>query len=195
MLFNANLNHSCTIFGTEPQGWDNRTDQDKIAARCGLAKNSGCRLVTNGEALLTAWNGTDSVQGYADILKNAGQVDSIFGDVHDAVNDVSDAIFYIDTITKDAKLATPLGVFANDCGLVPCVENVESRFALNSLQNIINNIQGLKMIFSVVKPIQILDLTIIYLTLARPNCHANAWRFNQCDRICDNAATIPLRNC
>ncbi|MBL4629728.1 MAG: imelysin family protein [Paraglaciecola sp.] len=147
LLFNTELNHSCSVFGTQPQGWDNRTDQDKTTARCGLAKIVAADLVTNGEALLTAWNGTDSVQGYADILKNAGKVDSTFSDVHDAVNDVSDAIFYIDTLTKDAKLATPLGIFANDCGLVPCVENVESRFAANSLQNIINNIQGLKLIF------------------------------------------------
>jgi predicted lipoprotein len=60
---------------------------------------------------------------------------------------VSDAIFYIEKFTKDAKLATPLGVFANDCGLVACAENVESRFAYHSLQNIISNIQGLNMIF------------------------------------------------
>jgi predicted lipoprotein len=63
------------------------------------------------------------------------------------VNDVSDAIFYIEKFTKDAKLATPLGVFANDCGLEACAENVESRFAYHSLQNIISNIQGLNMIF------------------------------------------------
>ena len=147
LLFNPNLNHSCTVFGTQPQDWDNRTEENRTAARCALAKIVAADLVSNGEELLTAWNGTATAQGYADILKNAGQVDSIFSDVHDAVNDVSDAIFYTDTLTKDAKLATPLGMVANDCGLVPCVENVESRFAFNSLQNIINNIQGLNMIF------------------------------------------------
>ena len=147
LLFNPNLNHSCTVFGTQPLDWDNRTQESRTAARCALAKIVAGDLVSNGEELVTAWNGTATALGYADILKNAGQVDNIFSDVHDAVNDVSDAIFYIDTLTKDAKLATPLGRVANDCGLIPCVENVESRFAFNSLQNIINNIQGLNMIF------------------------------------------------
>jgi len=147
LLFNPNLNHSCTVFGTEPQGWNNRTDPDRILARCKLAKVVATDLIDNSEELLAAWNGDASVQGYADTLKNAGDVNSVFNDVHDAVNDVTDAIFYIETFTKDAKLATPLGVFANDCGLTPCVDNVESRFAFNSLQNIINNIQGLNMMF------------------------------------------------
>ena len=147
LLFNPNLNHSCTVFGTDPQGWNNRTDEDRTVARCGLAKMAAEDLVSNTQELLTAWNGTANVQGYADILKNAGQQDSIFSNAQDAVNDVSDAIFYIEKFTKDAKLATPLGVFANDCGLVACAENVESRFAYQSLQNIISNIQGLNMIF------------------------------------------------
>jgi predicted lipoprotein len=147
LLFNPNLDHSCTVFGTDPQGWNNRTDEDRKVARCGLAKIAATDLVSNTEELLTAWNGTANVQGYADILKNAGQQDSIFSNAQDAVNDVSDAIFYIEKFTKDAKLATPLGVFANDCGLVACAENVESRFAYHSLQNIISNIQGLNMIF------------------------------------------------
>lgn len=147
LLFNSDLNHSCTVFGTQPQGWNNRTNEDRMTARCGLAKLVAADLVSNSEELLSAWNGTATEQGYAEVLKNAGQVNSSFNNVHDAVNDVSDAVFYIDTLTKDAKLATPLGVFANDCGLVPCIQNVESRFAFNSLQNIINNIQGLNMIF------------------------------------------------
>jgi predicted lipoprotein len=147
LLFNPNLDHSCTVFGTDPQGWNNRTDEERVAARCGLAKMAATDLVSNSQELLTAWNGTSTVQGYADILKNAGQQDSIFSNAQDAVNDVSDAIFYIEKFTKDAKLATPLGVFANDCGLEACAENVESRFAYHSLQNIISNIQGLNMIF------------------------------------------------
>jgi hypothetical protein len=122
LLFNPNLNHSCTVFGTGPQGWNNRTDADSSAARCRLAKLAAADLVSNSEALLTAWNGTTNAQGYADILKNAGQQDSMFSNAQDAVNDVSDAIFYVDKLTKDAKLATPLGVFANDCGLTPCAK-------------------------------------------------------------------------
>jgi predicted lipoprotein len=147
LLFSQNLDHSCTVFGTEPEGWNNRTEQDRQLARCEFAEIVAAEIVADGQQLVDAWQGDGAQSGYADILKNAGQPDSIFLDVHDAVNDVTDALFYIDTLTKDAKLATPLGLFANDCGLEPCVENVESRFAFNSLANVISNIEGLNLIF------------------------------------------------
>ncbi|MEP0357748.1 MAG: imelysin family protein [Paraglaciecola sp.] len=147
LLFNQNLDHSCTVFGTDPQGWNNRIDEDRAIARCNFAKVAAIELIANSQSLVTEWNGTSSEEGYADTLKDAGQIESAFADVHDAVNDVSDALFYVDTLTKDAKLATPLGIFVNDCGLVPCGENVESQFAFNSLDNILNNIRAINMIF------------------------------------------------
>lgn len=147
LLFSQNLDHSCTVFGTEPQGWSQLSEQERSSARCQFAQLAAQEIMNNADELLTAWEGDGSQAGFADTFKLAGQPDNVFLDVHDAVNDVSDALFYIDTLTKDAKLATPLGLFANDCGLEPCVENVESRLAFNSLANVISNIQGLNLIF------------------------------------------------
>lgn len=147
LLFNDNLAHSCTQFGTEPQGWNNRTDADRMAARCAFSQIVATDVVTNANELVSAWTGSNGQSGYAEILRNAGQPGSEFTDVHDAVNDVSDALFYIDSSTKDAKLATPLGVFANDCGLEVCVENLESQFAQHSLQNVLANIRALSLIY------------------------------------------------
>ena len=147
LLFNPSLEHSCTVFGTAPEGWNERTLEDRSLARCEFAKQVSTDLVDNADELLRAWSGEEGRPGYADVLKSAGQPDSEFSDVHQALNLVTDALFYIETLTKDAKLATPLGLFANDCGLAPCVENVESLYAQNSLDNIISNIQGLSMMF------------------------------------------------
>lgn len=147
LLFNPNLDHSCTVFGTEPQGWNARTEAERKAARCEFAELVATDIVTSSQALLAAWNGDNTNPGYANILKSAGQPDSQISDVHLAVNQVSDAMFYIDTFTKDAKLATPLGLFANDCGLEPCAENVESLFAYNSIQNVIQNIRAFNLMF------------------------------------------------
>ena len=49
-------------------------------------------------------------------------------------------MFYLDSSTKDAKLATPLGLFANVCGSQACPEAVESLFANNSVANVENNL-------------------------------------------------------
>ena len=144
ILFNDNLNHRCTQFGSEPEGWNDRTEQSRKVARCEYANLAALDLIDGAQLLVDAWQGN---QGYGEVLKQAGEPGSQFPDVHDAVNDVSDALFYIDTLTKDAKLATPLGLFANDCGLEPCVDNVESLFARHSLENVLNNIRGLRLLF------------------------------------------------
>lgn len=147
LLFNEDLNHSCTAFGTAPEGWDQRSDTDKKQARCQFAKLVAQDLVEQSTSLLLAWQGDNASQGYAETLKNAGLPGNTFTDAQLAVNDVSDAMFYADKFTKDAKLATPLGIFANDCGLQPCKENVESVYARHSLENIIANIHALNLLF------------------------------------------------
>jgi len=51
-------------------------------------------------------------------------------------------LFYLDSSTKDGKLATPLGIFANECGSTVCPQTVESKYSQNSLANILNNLIG-----------------------------------------------------
>jgi predicted lipoprotein len=147
LLFSDNLTHSCTIFGTEPQGWNNRTEQSRKVSRCEFAKTVSSDVVDSANELVAAWGGSASQTSYADVIKAAGLPGSDFTDANQAVNNFSDAMFFLGKITKDAKLATPIGLFANDCGLSPCAQNVESRFAMHSLQNIIANIQGFQLLF------------------------------------------------
>ncbi|MCM2678110.1 imelysin family protein [Echinimonas agarilytica] len=144
LLFNNNLDHTCTVFGTEPEGWNSRTEDDRRIARCEFAQLLSEDLNANASELLAAWQGTN---GYAAILKNAGSAGSPFADVHEAVNDVSDSLFYTDKQTKDAKLATPVGLFANDCGLSPCAQNTESQFAFHSFENIAANLEALLQLY------------------------------------------------
>ncbi len=143
-LFNTNLNHSCTAFGTAPDGWNNRPDDARMIARCHYSLIAANDLVENANVLVDAWQGSE---GYGEILKNAGQQLSDFTSALEAVNDVSDSMFYLTEVTKDAKLATPVGLFANDCGLSPCVENAESVYSDHSLQNIIANLKAFQTLF------------------------------------------------
>lgn len=144
LLFNSNLDHSCT--GTTfPEGWNGRTEQSRKIARCQFASEVATDINNNAGVLLSEWSGDN---GFASVLKTAGAAGNQFETEHQAVNHISDAMFYIDSITKDGKLATPLGLFANVCGAEPCPEAVESPYANNSLNNILNNLLSLQKLYS-----------------------------------------------
>ncbi|MCW8880536.1 MAG: imelysin family protein [Kangiellaceae bacterium] len=145
LLFNTDLNHSCTA-STAPAGWDNLTDAQRREQRCLFAVEVSSDIVNNSQLLLDDWTGSN---GYAQSLLNAAnQPGPDFDNVHEAVNRISDGLFYIDSVTKDAKLAIPLGLFANDCQQNACPENVESLYASESIEHIRNNLLSLQMIFN-----------------------------------------------
>lgn len=145
LLFNTDLNHSCSA-STAPQDWDTLTDAEKREWRCQFAVEVANDVVNSSQELLDAWNGDN---GYAQSLLNAqNQPGSDFATLHEAVNRISDALFYIDSMTKDAKLGVPLGMFSNRCGMNVCPEDLESQFAFNSLDNIRSNLLSLKSLFT-----------------------------------------------
>ena len=136
LLFNEQLNHSCTT-STQPENWDNQTDEYRKVARCEFAVEAARDVNNSAQELITAWSGSN---GFANTLKAAGSSGNPFSTELEAINRISDGMFYLDTFTKDSKLATPLGLLANSCGSQRCPEDVESEYALNSIINIENNL-------------------------------------------------------
>ena len=144
LLFNTDYNHACSTANNALMDWNSRTVQERKVARCQFAKEVSKDLVDNSQELLSKWNGEN---GYANELKNAGQPGNSFESMHQAVNLISDAMFYTDTIVKDKKLAIPLGKFANSCGLEACPEDVESFDSGYSLANIKANLVAFEKLF------------------------------------------------
>ena len=137
LLFTPSVEDSC---GTAPpEGWRNQTETARKIARCRFATEVANDIVNSSNELLTLWNGDN---GYANQLKTAGTSTSDIPSEHDAVNRLSDAMFYMDSITKDQKLATPLGLFSNSCGSQACPEDVESNFAMQSISHVTNNLKA-----------------------------------------------------
>lgn len=137
VLFNEQLAHHCSVANDALADWNNRTDLARRQARCEFAVVASEDVLSSSAQLLQAWQG-DS--GFANELKNTGQSGSRFSTTHEALNHISDALFYIDTIVKDKKLAEPIGIFSNSCGASACPEDVESLDAKSSLDNIRNNL-------------------------------------------------------
>lgn len=143
LLFNENANHSCTI--ETPPNWNDFTEEEVAVARCEYAQAVSGDIVTNADLLVEQWSGDD---GFIHQLNNAGTEQSTIESEHAAVNLLSDAMFYLDSLTKDAKLATPLGLVANSCGAQACPEDVESPYANHSVENIVENLNGFEQFFS-----------------------------------------------
>ena len=145
LLFSEQLNHSCSIANDALADWNNRTDSERRIARCEFAVEVASDLVDNSQVLLDKWNGDT---GYAMTLKNAGEVGSSFDSAHQAVNVISDALFYLTEEVKDKKLGFPLGYESNSCGLEACPQDVESPIAAQSLANIQANLAAFEKLFT-----------------------------------------------
>lgn len=143
ILFNEGAEHSC---GTEtPPNWNDLTETEIVQARCDYAATVAGDINRNATLLLEAWSGDT---GFIHELANAGTEQSTIESEHAAVNLLSDAMFYLDSISKDAKLATPLGLVANSCGSQACPEDVESVYANHSVENLIQNLKGFNQFFT-----------------------------------------------
>ena len=99
-------------------------------------------LLNDADVLLQKW--TEANDGFASMLAKPNQTGSVFGSQGEALNAISDALFYIDKTTKDQKLAQPVGL--NNCDTDLCLEALESPFATRGKEHIIQNLKAAQMI-------------------------------------------------
>lgn len=145
-LFATSLEHTCPP-QVPPEGWDALSEADRRAARCGYAALAATDLATQATALTVAWSGAD---GFADVLVAAGQDGNPFATAHDGVDAVFGAMFYLETWTKDQKLAKPLGLQASTCGPIGtvCPADLESQHARASRAHVAANLAGFRALFT-----------------------------------------------
>lgn len=144
LLFNNDINHSCSRDSLAPANWNERPEQERKIARCSFAKEVAIDISNSATSLVNLWSGDN---GFAKVLKSAGAEQSEFASTHDAVNRITDAMFYLDSITKDLKLAAPIGLATNSCGTASCVQDLESNLSDNALANIKSNLIAMQSLF------------------------------------------------
>ena len=105
----SRLEHACST-GIGVEGWSNLTEQEITAARCSYATLAANDIAASADILVSSWS-ADSITDNGKYLKAVGD-----GQVHDALNAITDTLFYFDTNTKSDKVAVPLGVKLNNCG-------------------------------------------------------------------------------
>ncbi len=146
LLFAPSLDHSCTS-QTAPAGWNELDDTTRKQARCGYARAAAVDVEVRAGIITSAWTEGDSP--FLEDLANAGLAGSSFASAQEAVNVVSDALFYLDSDVKTMKLAEPAGIAMNSCATVqePCKAELESPLSLRSKDNVVRNIEGFSLLF------------------------------------------------
>jgi uncharacterized protein len=144
LLYPVSDAHSCI---NPPPGWDG-LGADLPRARCRLAQAIATDVAAQAATLETAWRADGG--GYVDELANAGKSGSMFASAHAAVNAVTDAMFYVDQMVKDMKIAESAGIAVNSCDAVqaPCLREVELRYSDRSTFAIRANLSALRQVFT-----------------------------------------------
>ncbi len=111
------------------------------ARRAAYAVTAATLVRRAADELVRRWEG-----GFLDALASAGEGSEVFGSAQEALNALSDALFYLDKETKDMKLAEPAGL-APGCMAATCPELRESRWANHSMPNVRGNLLGFRRVF------------------------------------------------
>lgn len=142
LLFNAEANHSCPPQIAILQGWNELPLAEKKAQRCALLQAASADLKNSAETLVSGWTGE-----YRQNLVNAGDAQSSYDTAQKGLNAITDAMFYIESYSKDLKVAKPLGLLPNSCAGEACPADLESQFAFVSKENLADNLTALEMLF------------------------------------------------
>lgn len=147
LLFAGDLDTTCPS-QVAPPGWDDLPEADRRAARCAFASDAASDLAAQSQIAVNAWD--PAFDDFLADFTGAGQSGSAFDSAQDALNVVSDAMFYLDSEIKDMKLAAPAGIAMNRCTPVgsPCPTDLESRHAAHSRENIVANLKGFQMLYT-----------------------------------------------
>lgn len=144
LLFNTDFSHTCPM---EPAGWST-LGPDVPRARCRHALDLARDVAARGAELYTAWRADGG--NYVGELALAGDRASSIPTAQEAVNRVSDGLFFVDRVVKDMKLAEAAGIAANVCNAVqtPCLQEVELRYSDRLSYAIRANLRALHQAFT-----------------------------------------------
>lgn len=125
--------------------WDALTSQERLTRRAAYAAAAAKQLSADATTLHQAWS--PQGQDYLSTLTQAGQGSARYGSTQEALNALSDAMFYLEKETKDMKLGPPLGLIGctSDCGVNLTL--LESQHANASLSHIKANLAAFKLLY------------------------------------------------
>jgi uncharacterized protein len=95
-------------------------------------------VATRAHALVDAWE--PGKGNFLNEVQTAGAGSTVYSSPQAVLNALALALLYIDNPAKDYKLGRPLGL--RECEAAPCLETLESRFALRSKNHLARNLDA-----------------------------------------------------
>ena len=138
LLFNDNLNHSCSSQVLTTNTWNALSETVRKTQRCNLALQLAKDVSDASDKIYQQWTAGDSAYR-EEFLQEASREDNF--------QLITDALFYIETFTKSSKLAIPLGLDPK-CSAITCPDLIESPYSETTLRNIKINTQEFLRIFN-----------------------------------------------
>lgn len=147
LLFDASDDSGCakTNDVITSGDWDKLVAGDIAKRRSDYAAAAAKDLVSRAKTLEQAF------KDFIPELSKAGDGGKLFDVTQDALNAISDALFYVDTETKDMKLAIPLGL-TEKCTGAACLTTVEHPYAKISARSIQANLEAFRDLFRGLPP-------------------------------------------
>ncbi len=105
---------------------------------------ASAHLVADAQRLRDAWEESDG--DFRAQLVAPGGADAVYASPSEALDALYQAIFYLELVVKDRKLAVPAGLHVL-CATESCPELVESPYAKRSKENIAANLRAFEKIF------------------------------------------------
>jgi predicted lipoprotein len=138
LLFNSDLNHSCSSQVAATADWNNLNENDRKTQRCELAQKLANDITDASSDIYTQWvEGDNSYRAEFLLEEKLGENFQL----------ITDGMFYLETFTKSQKLRLPLGL-DDSCSSVTCPNLVESPYSESSLLNIETNTNEFLRIFN-----------------------------------------------
>jgi len=123
--------------------WDALGDAGVWSNRASFASALTAQIASQTDDLIVRWS--ESGDNFSGQLALA--TDSPYASEQEALNAVYDALFYLETVTKDRKLAVPLG-YHPDCGEDLCADEVENLASGVGAESIAANLAGFELLFT-----------------------------------------------
>lgn len=123
-----------------PAIWQALVDGDLEQRRAAYAATASKLLVTRAATLVQRFE-----QQFLPALRDAGDGSKLFDTTQDALNALTNALFYVDYFTRDKKLGEPLGLTMSCSGDSAC--GTELPYSRLSRQAIVANLEALREAF------------------------------------------------
>jgi predicted lipoprotein len=147
LLFYTGTSNACPPSDDINGGpWAALSASELAQRRADYAAAAAADVLARTSALIEAWD-PDGGDFYAQ-LTEAGAGSTVYPIDQDALNAVSDGMFYVENEVKDLKLGWPLGRVP-ECANSPnpCPNSVESRYALASTDHLRQNLLAFRKLF------------------------------------------------